>query len=209
MGESRFIEGASRALAYERERFDADHGNWPDYRDYKPDQPSTFMTSWCHGAPGIALSRACLFGTPLWDAICLDEMTTALQTLTAFPFTEMDHLCCGTMGNASLLRIVAEGPWADQLPAALRSAAIERSSRLVNQSIARARCLGGSYRCFGTSGSNVLLPGCFTGLSGIGLALIDQVTRDDRLQSVLSIGLLSPSGAVAAAPVKQSVGQSS
>ena len=209
VGESRFIEGASRALAYERERFDADHGNWPDYRDYKPDQPSTFMTSWCHGAPGIALSRACLFGTPLWDAICLDEMTTALQTLTAFPFTEMDHLCCGTMGNASLLRIVAEGPWADQLPAALRSAAIERSSRLVNQSIARARCLGGSYRCFGTSGSNVLLPGCFTGLSGIGLALIDQVTRDDRLQSVLSIGLLSPSGAVAAAPVKQSVGQSS
>ena len=49
---------------------------------------------------------------------------------------------------------------------------------------------------FGTNDSNLLLPGCFTGFSGIGLALMDQVNRDDRLQSVLSIGLLSPSGVV-------------
>ena len=55
---------------------------------------------------------------------------------------------------------------------------------------------GGSFQCFGTTDSNLLLPGCFTGLSGIGLALLDQVNRDDRLQSVLSTGLLSPSRAV-------------
>ena len=167
------------------------------------------MTSWCHGAPGIALGRACLFGTPLWDASCLDEMTTALQTLIAFPLPMTDHLCCGTMGNAAVLRIVAEGPWSDALPATVRSAAIERSSQLVDQSIARARGLGGSFRCFGTAESNLLLPGCFTGLSGIGLALMDQVNRDDRLQTVLSMGLVSPSGAVAAAPVHESMGQSS
>ena len=196
VGEARFIDAASRALAYERERFDADHGNWPDYRDYKPDQPSRFMTSWCHGAPGIALGRACLFGTPLWDAFCLEEMATALQTLIAFPLPTTDHICCGAMGNAAVLRIVAEGPWSDQLPEPLRCAAIERSSQLVNQSVARARLSGGSFRCFGTTDSNLLLPGCFTGLSGIGLALLDQVNRDDRLQSVLSIGLLSPSGEV-------------
>ena len=194
--EPRFIEAASRALAYERERFDANQGNWPDYRDYKPDQSSTFMTSWCHGAPGIALGRSCLFGTPLWDACCLDEMATALKTLIAFPLPTTDHICCGAMGNASVLRIVAEGPWSDALPETLRSAAIERSSQLVNQSIARARLSGGSFRCFGTSDGHLLLPGCFTGLSGIGLALVDQVNRDDRLQSLLSIGLLSPSEAV-------------
>lgn len=196
VGEARFIDAASRALAYERERFDADHGNWPDYRDYKPDQPSRFMTSWCHGAPGIALGRACLFGTPLWDAFCLEEMATALTTLTAFPLPTADHICCGAMGNAAVLRIVAEGPWSDALPATVRSAAIERSSQLVNQSIARAGLLGGSFRCFGTTDSNLLLPGCFTGLSGIGLALMDQVNRDDCLQTVLSTGLLSPSGTV-------------
>ena len=151
------------------------------------------MTSWCHGAPGIALSRACLYGTPLWDGLCVDEMISALQTLIAFPLPTLDHLCCGTMGNASLLRILAEGPWSDALPAPLRSAAIERSSQLVNQSIARSQLSGGSFQCFVTSGSNLLLPGCFTGLSGIGLALLDQVNRDHCLQSVLSIGLLSPS----------------
>ena len=196
LGEPRFIEAASRALAYERGRFDADQGNWPDYRSNNPDQPSTFMTSWCHGAPGIALGRVCLFGTPLWDACCLDEMATALKTLIAFPLPMTDHICCGAMGNASVLRIVVEGPWSDALPATLRTAAIERSSQLVNQSIARARLSGGSFQCFGTTDSNLLLPGCFTGLSGIGLALLDQVNRDDRLQSVLSTGLLSPSRAV-------------
>ena len=190
VGEPRFIEAASRALSYERERFDVDHGNWPDYREYKPDQPSIFMTSWCHGAPGIALSRACFFGTPLWDAFCLDEMTTALQTLIALPLPNQDHVCCGTMGNASLLRILAEGPWSDALPATLRSEAIARSSQLVNQSIARARHSGGSYRFLVTSSGNLLLPGCFTGLSGIGLSLMDQVNRDHRLPSVLSVGLL-------------------
>ena len=154
------------------------------------------MTSWCHGAPGIALGRACLFGTPLWDAFCLEEMATALTTLTAFPLPTTDNICCGAMGNAAVLRIVAEGPWSDALPATLCSAAIERSSQLVHQSIARARLSGGSFRCFGTTDSNLLLPGCFTGLSGIGLALLDQVNRDDRLQCVLSMGLLSPSGAV-------------
>ena len=66
----------------------------------------------------------------------------------------------------------------------------------MNQSIARARLSGGSFQCFGTTDSSLLLQGCFAGLSGIGLALLDQVNRDDRLQSVLSTGLLSPSGAV-------------
>ena len=64
----------------------------------------------------------------------------------------------------------------------------------MNQSIAWARLSGGSFQCFGTTDSNLLLPGCFTGLSGIGLALIDQVNRDDGLQTVLSMGLLAPSG---------------
>ncbi len=209
VGAPRFIEAASRALAYERERFDAEHGNWPDYRDYKPEKPTDFMTTWCHGAPGIALGRACLFGTPLWDAMCIEEMAIALKTLIATPLPMTDHLCCGTMGNASVLRIVAEGPWSDQLPATLLCSAIERSSQLVNQSVARAKRDGGTFRCFGTSDSNLLLPGCFTGLSGIGLALIDQVNRDDQLQTVLSMGLLSPSGAVAAAPVHESMSQAS
>ena len=203
LGEQRFLDAAHKALTYERERFDAEHLNWPDYRSRDPDQPNTFMTSWCSGAPGIALSRACLFGSPLWDEICVVEMANALQTLTSLKLPFCDHLCCGTFGNAGILRIVAEGPWAMSLPESVRTAAIERSSELVSRAVARADHHRGVLRAFGTSDSNLLLPGCFTGLSGMGLALLDQLNRDDRLSTLLTMGLLSPSGAVAPNPVHQ------
>ena len=42
----------------------------------------------------MALSRVCLFGTPHLDAAsCLDEITSALQTLIAVPRPMTDHLC--------------------------------------------------------------------------------------------------------------------
>jgi lantibiotic modifying enzyme len=204
LGEQRFLDAAAKALSYERERFDAEHANWPDYREYHPDQPNRFMTSWCHGAPGIALSRACLFGSPLWDELCVDEMTHALQTLTALKLPFCDHLCCGTFGNAGILRVVAEGPWAKSVTESVRAAAIERSSELVAQAVSIANDNGGAFRGFGTSEGNLLLPGCFTGISGMGLALLDQLNRDDRLGTLLTLGLLSPAGAVAPTPVHQS-----
>ena len=191
-GEQRFLDAATKALIYERERFDAEHLNWPDYRNRQPDQPNIFMTTWCHGAPGIALSRACLFGSPLWDEKCVAEIANALQTLTALKLPFCDHLCCGTFGNAGILRIVAEGPWAKSVEESVRAAAIERSSELVAQAVSIADQSGGAFRGFGTSEVNLLLPGCFTGLSGMGLALLDQVNRDGRLGTLLTVGLLSP-----------------
>ena len=190
-GEQRFLDAATKALIYERERFDAEHLNWPDYRNRQPDQPNIFMTTWCHGAPGIALSRACLFGSPLWDEKCVAEIANVLQTLTALKLPFFDHLCCGTFGNAGILRIVAEGPWAKSVEESVRTAAIERSSELVAQAVCIADQSGGDFRGFGTSEVNLLLPGCFTGLSGIGLALLDQVNRDGRLGTLLTVGLLS------------------
>ncbi len=201
LNEQRFLDAANKALTYERERFDAEHLNWPDYRDREPDQSNTFMTSWCHGAPGIALSRACLFGSPLWDEICVAEIANALQTLTSLKLPSFDHLCCGTFGNAGILRIVADGEWAMSLPESVRAAASERSSELVAQAVSRADHFGGVFRAFGTSDSNLLLPGCFTGISGMGLALLDQLNRDDRLSTLLTMGLLSPAGSVSSTPV--------
>ena len=202
-GEQRFLDAATKALIYERERFDAEHLNWPDYRNRQPDQPNIFMTTWCHGAPGIALSRACLFGSPLWDEKCVAEIANALQTLTALKLPFCDHLCCGTFGNAGILRIVAEGPWAKSVEESVRTAAIERSSELVAQAVSIADQSGGAFRGFGTSEGNLLLPGCFTGISGMGLALLDQLNRDDRLGTLMTIGLLSPAGAVSTTPVRQ------
>ena len=51
---------ALAALAYERRWFNATVGNWPDLRGMtmrsrRP--PKVYSVFWCHGAPGIALSR--------------------------------------------------------------------------------------------------------------------------------------------------------
>jgi lantibiotic biosynthesis protein len=59
-GESRFRDTALEAFGYERALFDERVRNWPDLREGVTGPNSagpTYSTYWCHGAPGIALSR--------------------------------------------------------------------------------------------------------------------------------------------------------
>jgi lantibiotic modifying enzyme len=82
--ESRFREAAEAAFQYERNWFDPSCGNWPDLRDpelsgSKQDQGPSFMNAWCHGAPGIALSRLRSFEI-LKCEICRGEAETGIET---------------------------------------------------------------------------------------------------------------------------------
>jgi lantibiotic biosynthesis protein len=60
-GESRYREAGECAFAYERSWRDPRTGTWPDLRGVARkagiDAPVPAADSWCHGAPGIALSR--------------------------------------------------------------------------------------------------------------------------------------------------------
>ncbi len=59
-GEPRFRSGAVEAFGYERALFDERARNWPDLRESVRGANGgapTYSTFWCHGAPGIALSR--------------------------------------------------------------------------------------------------------------------------------------------------------
>ena len=63
-GERNFRNTATQALSYERCHFVKDQGNWPDFREN--DTPRATDTpncgvAWCHGAPGIGLSRLRVF----------------------------------------------------------------------------------------------------------------------------------------------------
>jgi lantibiotic biosynthesis protein len=60
-GDTRHRRAAELAFAYERSLFDPAEQNWPDFRE-EPGHRSRqaapwFATHWCHGAPGVALSR--------------------------------------------------------------------------------------------------------------------------------------------------------
>lgn len=116
-GESRFRKAALEGLRYERNLFSKEHCNWPDLRLMDPnvtDQPPVYNLAWCHGAPGIGLSRLRCFDLLNGDKEVLREIDSAIQTTaTALnspwqPGMGNYSLCHGAAGNAELLILAAQ-----------------------------------------------------------------------------------------------------
>lgn len=189
-GDERYRTAAAAALAYERAGFCQDQGNWPDYRNglrnTDSDQPN-FMVSWCHGAPGIALGRACLWGTTLWDEQCAEEIRVGLQTTAAVSAVSTDHLCCGSLGLMVLLEMLSAGPWS--IDDELRSHCQDVASQYRLQALHRCSAEPIKLRCFGTKEGSITLPGFFTGLSGMGLALLEDHQSQVAVSQLVSAGL--------------------
>jgi lantibiotic modifying enzyme len=122
-GEARFRATAEEAFRYERHWFSAQQGNWPDLREYvdEPGGPGpSYALGWCHGAPGIGLSRARAFEL-LGDRALRDEAEVAARTtaagfpqLAAPPYGNFS-LCHGAAGNADLMleadRVLGGAEW--------------------------------------------------------------------------------------------------
>jgi lantibiotic modifying enzyme len=167
-GDERYLAAAYRAFDYERRWFDAGARNWPDFRR-SPRQraPSSrsasFAAAWCHGAPGIALSR--LRAVELTgDAVCRHEAETALETTrraverSTRSNTANWSLCHGLAGNAEVLLIARDvlgdgWGWAGALAREVARAGIERYAKR-----------GHAWPC-GTRGDT---PNLMLGLAGIG-----------------------------------------
>lgn len=112
-GDGRLREAVNEAFRYERSCFDAGLSNWPDFRDEPAGRttngPSTrFRTQWCHGAPGIALSRLQAYEL-LGGADYREDALTALATTERYTAQALDGgtlswcLCHGLAGNADVL----------------------------------------------------------------------------------------------------------
>ncbi|MFL5381170.1 MAG: lanthionine synthetase LanC family protein [Longimicrobiaceae bacterium] len=117
-GEARYREGAEEAFRYEAHAFSPEHGNWPDHRIFGDPAaaaalPPSYSMAWCHGAPGIGLSRLRAWRLT-GDAARLAEARTALATTVralqaglaagGYGFS----LCHGDAGNAELPLLAAE-----------------------------------------------------------------------------------------------------
>jgi lantibiotic modifying enzyme len=110
-GDARFQLAAEGGFAYERELYDTATRNWPDLREIatrgRPQgAPPSYAAFWCHGAPGIALSRMRAYELTGEDARH-EEALAALQTTQAAVSAELHHgnysLCHGLAGNAEIL----------------------------------------------------------------------------------------------------------
>ena len=160
---------AAAAMRYENAFFDPARNNWPDFRLASRPEDGEFMTAWCHGAPGIAVSRMLL--TPPSPDLAPALLTT-LQSLSRLEDQHDFCLCHGVCGNADVVlsawRLSGEKPLLD---AVLSVAAYGR------EVFHRAESdwpLGGSieYRQL------------MTGVAGIGYFYLRLASRG-RLESVL------------------------
>ena len=99
------VDAGARAFAYEASVYDRQRANWPDFRE----GGGATMTAWCHGAPGIGLTRMRAVqlapahrDAPRWR----EDLDVAMTTTTTDPLPAHDHLCCGLSGRAAILRVV-------------------------------------------------------------------------------------------------------
>src|SRR5207245_1284795 len=107
-----YLAAAERAFAYERSCFDANEENWIDFREDKPATKgpwsTSFAVSWCHGAPGIALSRLRAYELTRAAALRADALIalrTTRRSVSAAVEQEASNysLCHGLLGNAEIL----------------------------------------------------------------------------------------------------------
>ena len=113
-GEEKFRVAAEQGFAYERQWFDPRQENWPDFRGLYDtwgsgggNQPG-FMAAWCHGAPGIGLSRVRAYeltGQEVYRREAEAALRCTGRTLAAptAPGQANYSLCHGSAGNADLL----------------------------------------------------------------------------------------------------------
>jgi len=188
-GEARFMKAAQRAFTYERQNFDIQENNWPDYRLKKigePNKKNQFMSSWCHGAPGIGLSRACLWGTALWDEQCVEEISIALEIIAKTQSIN-DQLCCGNFGLITIAEALAKGPW--PLDAALRQTSLEFTKNRKANLIQAKGLKPETWTCFGTTKNSLTFTGFYTGISGIGMAMLEDSASSKATLSLMTSGL--------------------
>lgn len=177
----RYEAAARDALAYERNVYSEERRNWPDFRELdgpgrsgtENDGAESFMTAWCHGAPGVGLSRVDI-SRYLDDPLLDGEIEVALET-TLREGIGMNHsLCHGTLGNLQFPLALSRR----RDDAHLRRH-VGRLSGTVLDSIAELGWLTGVPH-------GVETPGLMTGLAGIGHGLL-RLAAPEEVPSVLTL----------------------
>ncbi|MES2630054.1 MAG: lanthionine synthetase LanC family protein [Bacteroidota bacterium] len=106
-GDRSFLETALAGIRFEQELYNGQEQNWPDLRTIVK-KGGSYSCAWCHGAPGIGLSRMKM-KQYLPDGAQQEQaalQTTARQLRTFLSSPQSPHnfsLCHGLAGNADIL----------------------------------------------------------------------------------------------------------
>ena len=190
-GAPELLAAAREGMAYERRHYAPEVGEWRDLRDT---EHRRFKTAWCHGSPGIALTRLEALETlrvseptssdrtggepsnELREQV-REDLDRALAATRSPELDPLDHLCCGNAGRVEVL-IAAAGQLSH---APLRHEAHE----LVRKARTRAEESTSQYR-WSEDDPEVFRPGFMVGAAGLGYTLLRLETAD-RLPCALAL----------------------
>ena len=181
--DARFREAGERAFDYEQWWFERRSGTWPDLRGVARaagwDAPSPAAGSWCHGAPGIALSRLRVEqlvspGAKRRDADAGLAITQELALRLTSRVPDDFSLCHGAAGVADVLLYAAES----------RRGRPQDLFRLAADigllGIERYYLTGAGFPCGLPEGHT---PGLFLGLAGMACSTCDWLIKASPLRS--------------------------
>ena len=163
------------AFRYERDHFDSVRGNWPFFQEESGDHDEPlFHNAWCHGAPGISLSRLLALRRYRDDAALTAECHTAMATMITKGPGGNHGLCHGELGNLIIMDRIARTwsspAWEDQ---------VQKRKQLLLKDLQ----LNGP-RC---GVPNLMeTQGLMLGLAGIGMGLLT-LAEPDRIPLILAL----------------------
>ena len=109
--ENHYIEFAEEVWRYENSLYNFRSCNWNDARILDANRDDIGAVSWCHGAPGVLLSRIFCFDKvddEKWKQRFLEEMTVAYKKLKEYWKRDSWSLCHGNCGNLWILQLAEE-----------------------------------------------------------------------------------------------------
>ncbi len=159
-GEDEMIEAAHQAFRYENRWFRPSENNWPDFREEDGDDAPACV-AWCHGAPGIGLTR--LRAVELGFDAHRKDAEAAIRT-TRSSMADRDgwidgdfSLCHGRAGLGEVLRYASRGFGQPAIGELVWEAAAAAAARFAEDPL--------GWPCGVRRGSN---PSLMIGLAGIG-----------------------------------------
>jgi type 2 lantibiotic biosynthesis protein LanM len=160
-GREDFAVAASECIRFESASYDAEHNNWPDFREAEPHWPCR----WCHGAVGIGLARLAMRARRSTHAAVEEaDIRNALAGAARGWPGDYDTLCCGALGSVEFFSEAGK--------ALARADLSELASRRLAAVVANAAA-SGDYRWNG--GARRFNLGLFRGLAGVGYTCLRQL----------------------------------
>lgn len=160
-GDKSALSSIEEALKLERALYSPEHKNW--FPSLAKDRISH---GWCHGAPGILLSKLIIAQYDCGDDFLKQELNVALETTVAKSFGYNTSLCHGDLGNLAILNYAAKILKDDNLG----NLCTETFQNLF-ENVLLHRWNQGLFR--GTESMGLMV-----GLAGIGYALLRQCEPD-------------------------------